>query len=91
MNIAGTLVKDNSLKCLIYCILTLQKPGEIFILLKDELIGEILEVEFISTNKRLRARPARWNKSVWHMKAAGEKFCILIRIKALPEFLSCDL
>uniref|UniRef100_A0A0G2JF26 B cell scaffold protein with ankyrin repeats 1 n=1 Tax=Mus musculus TaxID=10090 RepID=A0A0G2JF26_MOUSE len=47
-----------------------EKPGEIFILLKDELIGEILEVEFISTNKRLRARPARWNKSVWHMKAA---------------------
>ncbi|GAB1288148.1 B-cell scaffold protein with ankyrin repeats [Apodemus speciosus] len=45
-------------------------PGEIFILLKDELIGEILEVEFISTSKRLRTRPAHWSKSVWHMKAA---------------------
>ncbi|XP_031231480.1 B-cell scaffold protein with ankyrin repeats isoform X2 [Mastomys coucha] len=47
-----------------------EKPGEIFILLKDELIGEILEVEFVSASKRLRARPARWNKNVWHMKAA---------------------
>ncbi|XP_052035134.1 B-cell scaffold protein with ankyrin repeats isoform X5 [Apodemus sylvaticus] len=47
-----------------------ENPGEIFILLKDELIGEILEVEFISTSKRLRTRPAHWNKSVWHMKAA---------------------
>ncbi|XP_042135909.1 B-cell scaffold protein with ankyrin repeats isoform X1 [Peromyscus maniculatus bairdii] len=47
-----------------------ENPGEIFILLKDELIGEILEVEFISSNKRLRTRPARWSKSVWCMKAA---------------------
>ncbi|XP_036047279.1 B-cell scaffold protein with ankyrin repeats-like [Onychomys torridus] len=46
-----------------------ENPGEIFILLKDELIGEILEVEFISSNKRLRTRPARWSKSVWCMKA----------------------
>lgn len=72
-------------------IFTLQNPGEIFILLKDELIGEILEVEFISSNKRLRTRPARWSKSVWCMKAAGEKLCVLIIIKPLPEFLSCDL
>ncbi|XP_034356484.1 B-cell scaffold protein with ankyrin repeats isoform X2 [Arvicanthis niloticus] len=47
-----------------------ENPGEIFILLKDELIGEILEVEFLSTSKCLRTRPAHWNKSVWHMKAA---------------------
>lgn len=47
-----------------------ENPGEISILLKDELIGEILEVEFTSTSKRLRARPVRWSKSVWHMKAA---------------------
>ncbi|XP_060248642.1 B-cell scaffold protein with ankyrin repeats isoform X1 [Meriones unguiculatus] len=47
-----------------------ENPGEIFILLKDELIGEILEVEFISHSKCLRTRPAQWNKGVWQMKAA---------------------
>ncbi|XP_027251577.1 B-cell scaffold protein with ankyrin repeats isoform X2 [Cricetulus griseus] len=47
-----------------------ENPGEIFILLKDELMGEILEVEFISDNKCLRTRPARWSKSVWCLKAA---------------------
>ncbi|XP_040607678.1 B-cell scaffold protein with ankyrin repeats isoform X1 [Mesocricetus auratus] len=47
-----------------------ENPGEIFILLKDDLISEILEVEFISTNKCLRTRPARWSKSVWCLKAA---------------------
>nr|AAQ91060.1 LRRGT00104 [Rattus norvegicus] len=52
-----------------YKLLT-ESPGEISILLKDELTGEILEVEFASTSKRLRARPARWSKSVWRMKAA---------------------
>ncbi|XP_038167515.1 LOW QUALITY PROTEIN: B-cell scaffold protein with ankyrin repeats [Arvicola amphibius] len=47
-----------------------ENPGEIFILLKDEIIGEILEVEFISNSKCLRARPAHWSRSVWCMKAA---------------------
>ncbi|XP_051022011.1 B-cell scaffold protein with ankyrin repeats [Acomys russatus] len=47
-----------------------ENPGEVFILLKDELMGEILEVEFISHSKRLKTRPAHWNKGVWHMKAA---------------------
>ncbi|MEJ1270792.1 B cell scaffold protein with ankyrin repeats 1 [Cricetulus griseus] len=49
---------------------SVKNPGEIFILLKDELMGEILEVEFISDNKCLRTRPARWSKSVWCLKAA---------------------
>ncbi|XP_073897541.1 B-cell scaffold protein with ankyrin repeats isoform X3 [Castor canadensis] len=44
-------------------------PSEIFILLRDEVIGEALEVEFISTNKHIRTRPALWNKKVWSMKA----------------------
>ncbi|KAL1771979.1 B-cell scaffold protein with ankyrin repeats isoform X1 [Sigmodon hispidus] len=47
-----------------------ENPGEIFILLKDELIGEILEVEFITNNKRLRIQPTYWSKTVWCMKAA---------------------
>ncbi|XP_017651864.1 B-cell scaffold protein with ankyrin repeats [Nannospalax galili] len=46
-----------------------ENPGEIFILLKDEIIGETLEVEFISNNKCIRAWPSLWNKTVWHMKA----------------------
>ena len=48
--------------------------------MKDELIGEILEVEFISNSKQLRARPTRWSRSVWCMRAAGEKFGVLIII-----------
>ncbi|XP_028616345.1 B-cell scaffold protein with ankyrin repeats [Grammomys surdaster] len=61
-DIASVLVFPGEISC--------ENPGEIFILLKDELIGEVLEVEFLSTSKRLRTRPAHWNKSVWHMKAA---------------------
>uniref|UniRef100_A0A8C5L039 B cell scaffold protein with ankyrin repeats 1 n=1 Tax=Jaculus jaculus TaxID=51337 RepID=A0A8C5L039_JACJA len=46
-----------------------QNPGEIFILLKDEVSGETLEVEFISDNSHIRTQPAYWSKNVWSMKA----------------------
>uniref|UniRef100_A0A2K6G1F5 B cell scaffold protein with ankyrin repeats 1 n=2 Tax=Propithecus coquereli TaxID=379532 RepID=A0A2K6G1F5_PROCO len=44
-------------------------PGEIFIILRDEVIGDTVEVEFTSNNKRVRTQPALWNKKVWCMKA----------------------
>ncbi|KAM6429746.1 B-cell scaffold protein with ankyrin repeats [Rhynochetos jubatus] len=46
-----------------------ENPGEIFILLKDEIDDETLEIEFISDNQRIRTQPASWNKKVKYMKA----------------------
>ncbi|CAK6432937.1 unnamed protein product [Pipistrellus nathusii] len=46
-----------------------ENPGEIFIILRDGVIGDTVEVEFMSDNKCIRTRPALWNKSVWCMKA----------------------
>ncbi|XP_026310812.1 B-cell scaffold protein with ankyrin repeats isoform X4 [Piliocolobus tephrosceles] len=46
-----------------------ENPGEIFIILRDEVIGDTVEVEFTSNNKRNRTRPALWSKKVWCMKA----------------------
>lgn len=70
----------------------LQNPGEIFIILRDEVIGDMVEVEFMSNNKCIRTRPALWNKSVWCMKALGKKFFYaLINIKYHPEFFSINL
>nr|XP_040149112.1 B-cell scaffold protein with ankyrin repeats [Ictidomys tridecemlineatus] len=48
-----------------------ENPGEIFILLRDEVIAETVEVEFTSNNMHIRAQPALWNKKVWYMKALG--------------------
>ncbi|XP_074252603.1 B-cell scaffold protein with ankyrin repeats isoform X2 [Saimiri boliviensis] len=46
-----------------------ENPGEIFIILRDEVIGDTVEVEFTSNNKHIRTRPALWDKKVWCMKA----------------------
>ncbi|XP_071470606.1 B-cell scaffold protein with ankyrin repeats isoform X3 [Marmota flaviventris] len=46
-----------------------ENPGDIFILLRDEVIAETVEVEFTSNNMHIRAQPALWNKKVWYMKA----------------------
>ncbi|KFP64081.1 B-cell scaffold protein with ankyrin repeats, partial [Cariama cristata] len=46
-----------------------ENPGEIFILLKDEIDDETLEVEFIADNQRIRIQPTSWNKKVKYMKA----------------------
>ncbi|KAM6148049.1 B-cell scaffold protein with ankyrin repeats [Erethizon dorsatum] len=46
-----------------------ENPGEIFIFLKDEVVGETVEAEFTSHAKCIRTRPAPWGKNVWCMKA----------------------
>ncbi|NXI53708.1 BANK1 protein, partial [Chloroceryle aenea] len=46
-----------------------ENPGEIFILLKDEIDDETLEIEFIADHQRIRTQPASWNKTVKYMKA----------------------
>lgn len=72
-------------------IFNLQNPGEIFIILRDEVIGDTVEVEFTSNNKRIRTRPALWSKKVWCMKALGKNVCELISMKHHPEFLPINL
>ncbi|NXL58320.1 BANK1 protein, partial [Chordeiles acutipennis] len=46
-----------------------ENPGEIFILLKDEIDDETLEIEFIADNQRIRTQPGSWNNKVKYMKA----------------------
>ncbi|XP_073748131.1 B-cell scaffold protein with ankyrin repeats isoform X3 [Callorhinus ursinus] len=46
-----------------------ENPGEIFIILRDEVIGDTVEVEFTSNSKCVRTQPTCWNKTVWRMKA----------------------
>ncbi|KFP32350.1 B-cell scaffold protein with ankyrin repeats, partial [Colius striatus] len=46
-----------------------ENPGEIFILLKDEIDDETLEIEFIADNQRIRTKPASWSKKVKYVKA----------------------
>uniref|UniRef100_A0A8B9C020 B-cell scaffold protein with ankyrin repeats n=1 Tax=Anser brachyrhynchus TaxID=132585 RepID=A0A8B9C020_9AVES len=46
-----------------------ENPGEIFILLKDEIDDETFEIEFIADNQRIRTQPASWSKKVKYMKA----------------------
>ncbi|XP_074722927.1 B-cell scaffold protein with ankyrin repeats isoform X1 [Strix uralensis] len=46
-----------------------ENPGEIFILLKDEIDDETLEIEFIADSQRIRTQPSSWNKNVKYMKA----------------------
>ncbi|XP_064440936.1 B-cell scaffold protein with ankyrin repeats isoform X4 [Mirounga angustirostris] len=46
-----------------------ENPGEIFIILRDEVVGDTVEVEFTSNSKCVRTQPTRWNKTVWWMKA----------------------
>uniref|UniRef100_H0VP23 DBB domain-containing protein n=1 Tax=Cavia porcellus TaxID=10141 RepID=H0VP23_CAVPO len=51
-----------------------ENPGEIFIFLKDEVVGETVEAEFMSHDRCIRARLALWDKNVWCMKAPGKNF-----------------
>ncbi|XP_075854696.1 B-cell scaffold protein with ankyrin repeats isoform X2 [Microcebus murinus] len=46
-----------------------ENPGEIFVILRDEVIGDTVEIEFTSNSKRVRTQPTLWNKKVWCMKA----------------------
>ncbi|NWU97337.1 BANK1 protein, partial [Upupa epops] len=71
----GTSVFSETLETINESILVLprriscENPGEIFILLKDEVDDETIEIEFIADNKRIRIQPASWNKQVKYMKA----------------------
>ncbi|KAM4900770.1 B-cell scaffold protein with ankyrin repeats [Sylvia borin] len=49
--------------------ITCENPGEIFILLKEEMDEETLEIEFITDNQRIRTQTASWNKKVKYVKA----------------------
>ncbi|KFO60590.1 B-cell scaffold protein with ankyrin repeats, partial [Corvus brachyrhynchos] len=49
--------------------LSCENPGEIFILLKDEIDEETLEIEFVADNQRIRTQTASWNKKVKYVKA----------------------
>ncbi|NXJ61301.1 BANK1 protein, partial [Rostratula benghalensis] len=46
-----------------------ENPGEIFILFKDEIDDETLEIEFIADNQQIKTQPASWNNKVKYMKA----------------------
>ncbi|XP_043825514.1 B-cell scaffold protein with ankyrin repeats isoform X2 [Dromiciops gliroides] len=46
-----------------------EDPGDIFILLKDEIIGDNIEIEFATDNKCIRTQPPLWSKTVRCMKA----------------------
>ncbi|XP_027628731.1 B-cell scaffold protein with ankyrin repeats [Tupaia chinensis] len=46
-----------------------ENPGEIFIILREEVIGDTVEVEFASSNECIRTQPALWSQKVWCMKA----------------------
>ncbi|XP_078004681.1 B-cell scaffold protein with ankyrin repeats isoform X1 [Phascolarctos cinereus] len=46
-----------------------ENPGDIFILLKDEIIGDNIEIEFATDSKCVRTRPPLWSKTVRRMKA----------------------
>ncbi|XP_041280429.1 B-cell scaffold protein with ankyrin repeats [Onychostruthus taczanowskii] len=46
-----------------------ENPGEIFILLKEEIGEETLEIEFITDNQQIRMQTASWNKKVKYVKA----------------------
>lgn len=60
--------------------------------MRDEVIGDTVEVEFTTNSKHIRTQPTRWNKTIWCMKALGKKvFYALINIKHHPEFLSINL
>ncbi|XP_077639086.1 B-cell scaffold protein with ankyrin repeats [Lonchura striata] len=46
-----------------------ENPGEIFILLKEEIDEETLEIEFITDNQQIRMQTASWNKKVKYVEA----------------------
>ncbi|XP_064004469.1 B-cell scaffold protein with ankyrin repeats isoform X2 [Pogoniulus pusillus] len=46
-----------------------ENPGEIFILLREEIDDETLEIEFIADSQQTRLQPASWNEKVKYVKA----------------------
>ncbi|XP_034969914.1 B-cell scaffold protein with ankyrin repeats [Zootoca vivipara] len=46
-----------------------ENPGEIFILLRDEVPDDSVVIEFVTENKWVRTQPHFWNQKVRYMKA----------------------
>ncbi|XP_023559636.1 B-cell scaffold protein with ankyrin repeats [Octodon degus] len=66
---SGTSESAVSLAMVLPAEVPCENPGEIFIFLKDEVVGETVEAEFTSHTKCIRTQPALWDKNVWCMKA----------------------
>ncbi|KAM9295763.1 B-cell scaffold protein with ankyrin repeats [Morus bassanus] len=67
--LSGTLETNEQSILVLPGRISCENPGEIFILLKDEIDDETLEIEFIADNQRIRTQPASWNKKVKYVKA----------------------
>ncbi|XP_025934240.1 B-cell scaffold protein with ankyrin repeats isoform X1 [Apteryx rowi] len=67
--VSETLETDRRSALVLPARISCENPGEIFILLKDEIDDETLEVEFIANNQRIRTQPASWNQKVKYLKA----------------------
>ncbi|NXD14673.1 BANK1 protein, partial [Nothocercus nigrocapillus] len=68
-HISETLETNQQSALVLPAKISCQNPGEIFILLKDEVDDETLEIEFIADNQRIRTHPASWNQKVKYVKA----------------------
>ncbi|XP_072481086.1 B-cell scaffold protein with ankyrin repeats [Notamacropus eugenii] len=60
-SVSSVRVLPNKISC--------EDPGDIFILLKDEIIGDNIEIEFATESKCVRIQPPLWSKTVRCMKA----------------------
>ncbi|XP_036620852.1 B-cell scaffold protein with ankyrin repeats [Trichosurus vulpecula] len=60
-NVSSVLVLPDKISC--------EDPGDIFILLKDEIIGDNIEIEFATDSKCVRTQPPLWSKTIRCMKA----------------------
>ncbi|NWJ00176.1 BANK1 protein, partial [Crypturellus undulatus] len=68
-HVSGTLETNQQSALVLPAKIPCENPGEIFILLKDEVDDETLEIEFIADNQRIRTHPASWNQKVKYVKA----------------------
>ncbi|XP_074084208.1 B-cell scaffold protein with ankyrin repeats [Macrotis lagotis] len=60
-SVSSVLVLPDKISC--------EEPGDIFILLKDEIVSDNIEIEFSTDSKCVRIQPPLWNKTVRCMKA----------------------
>ncbi|NXW56117.1 BANK1 protein, partial [Eurystomus gularis] len=67
--LSGTLETNEQSILVLPGRISCENPGEIFILLKDEIDDETLEIEFIAENQQIRIQPVSWNTQVKYVKA----------------------
>lgn len=53
---------------------TLQCPGEMFIILRDDVPEDSVIIEFITENEWIRIEPDFWNQKVRFIKALGKSW-----------------